>query len=119
MDTISNFIIKLKNASLAGHEEVSVPYSGLKLSIAEVLKKEKFIKGFEQKADRFIVLEEPRLRGVKRISKPSKRIYQKAGEIKGVKSGYGKLIISTSKGVMTGTEAKKKKLGGEVMFEIW
>ena len=119
MDTISNFIIKLKNASNASHEEVSVPYSNLKLSIAEVLKKEGFIRGVEKKSDRVIIMEKPKVKGVNRISKPSKRVYQKAGEIRGVKSGYGALIISTSKGVMTGREAKKMKLGGEPLFSIW
>lgn len=128
MDTISNFIIKVKNAGNAGLDSVSVPASNLKRSIAEVLKKEGFIKGFEEKSEKgkpVIVISlikesrTPRIQGVKRISKPSKRIYKKATEIRSVKNGYGSLILSTSQGIMTGRDAKKAKLGGEALFSIW
>jgi small subunit ribosomal protein S8 len=128
MDTISNFIIKLKNAGNAGQESVTVPFSKLKLAICEVLKKEGFIKSFEEKTEkgRAVVVIElysenriPKIKGVQRISKPSKRVYRKAEELRAVKSGYGALILSTSAGVMTGREAKKAKLGGEALFSIW
>lgn len=128
MDTISNFIIKLKNAGNAGAENVSVPFSKLKLSICEVLKKEGFIENFEEKSEKgrpvisislFSENRVPKIKGVKRISKPSKRVYRKADEIRSVKNGYGSLILSTSSGVMTGREAKKSKLGGEALFQIW
>lgn len=127
MDTISNFIIKIKNAGNAGLEEVHTPHSMLKESIAEVLKKEGFIKNFEVKgsAKKSIVISllsqnrAPKIKGVQRISKPSKRIYKKSSEIRSVKNGYGALIISTSSGVMTGRDAKKQKLGGEALFNIW
>ncbi len=128
MDTISNFIIKLKNAGNAGLENVSVPYSKLKHSIAEVLKKEGYLKSVEQKSEKgrpvlsialFLENRVPKIKGVQRISKPSKRIYKKAEEIRTVKNGYGSLILSTSAGVMTGREAKKQKLGGEALFQIW
>jgi small subunit ribosomal protein S8 len=128
MDTISNFIIKLKNAGNAGAETVSVPFSKLKLSICEVLKKEGFIQSFEEKSEKgksvisialFTENRIPKIKGVKRISKPSKRVYRKAEEIRSVKNGYGALILSTSSGVMTGREAKKSKLGGEALFQIW
>ncbi len=128
MDTISNFIIKLKNAGNAGHESVTVPASKLKLSISEVLKKEGFIKGVEEKTEKgrpilvlslFAENRVPKIKGVQRFSKPSKRVYKKAAEIRGVKNGYGALILSTSQGIMTGREAKKQKLGGEALFSIW
>jgi small subunit ribosomal protein S8 len=128
MDTISNFIIKIKNAGLAGHESVSAPSSKMKKAIAEVLKREGFIKDFEEKANgekkalRISLYSEnrvPKIKGVERLSKPSKRLYKKSSEIRKVKNGYGALIISTSSGVMTGREAKKSKLGGEVLFNIW
>ena len=128
MDTISNFIIKLKNASNAGLEQVSVPFSKLKLSICEVLKKEGYIKSYEEKSEKgkpVISIElislnrEPKIRGVERISRPSKRVYKKFSEIRAVKNGYGALVLSTSHGVMTGRDAKKAKLGGEAMFAIW
>ncbi len=128
MDTIANMIVKLKNAGNAGHTEVSIPYSNLKHSIIEVLKKEKFVKDVEVgtlknkkvlKVSLFIENRVPKIQGVTRVSKPSKRIYKKFSEIRAVKSGYGALIISTSQGVMSGREAKKAKLGGEALFNIW
>jgi small subunit ribosomal protein S8 len=128
MDTISNLIIKLKNAGNAGLSHVSVPSSKLKVSIVEALKKEGFIKDFEEKSEKgkknlvialFSENRTPRINGVKRISKPSKRIYRKASEIRLVKNGYGSLILSTSAGIMTGREARKAKLGGEALFNIW
>ncbi len=128
MDNISNFIIKLKNASNAGHETLVVPASKLKLSITEVLKKEGFIKDFTPKTEKgrpVIVISLlsdnriPKIKGVKRVSKPSKRIYKKAEELYSIKNGYGALIISTSNGVMTGKQAKAAKLGGEALFQIW
>jgi len=128
MDTISNFIIKVKNAGNAGLSSTTAPYSKLKASIAEVLKKEGFIKNFEEKMEKgrkvlvvslFSENRVPKIKGVQRISKPSKRIYKKVNEIRSVKNGYGALILSTSLGVMTGREAKKQKLGGEALFSIW
>ena len=128
MDTISNMIISIKNAGNAGQASTSVPYSKLKQSIAEALKKEGFIKNFEEKSEKgkkvlaielFIENRVPKIKGVKRISKPSKRIYQKASEIRLVKSGYGALIISTPAGVMSGRDARRAKLGGEALFTIW
>jgi small subunit ribosomal protein S8 len=128
-------IIQIKNAGFAGHDRALVPYSKLKQSIAEVLKKEHFIKDFEiksEKGKKMLAIDllfgesrlpagrqVPKIKGVKRLSKPSKRIYQKSSDIRGVKSGYGALILSTSQGVMSGREAKKAKLGGEALFSIW
>src|SRR3989344_2360509 len=128
MDTISNMIIQIKNAGNAGHDRVVVPYSKLKDSIAQVLKKENFVKDVlteTKKGKKMLALELfienriPKIKGVKRISKPSKRIYQKASEIRLVKSGYGALIISTQAGVMSGRDARRAKLGGEALFSIW
>jgi len=137
MDTISNMIIQIKNAGDAGHDRVSVPYSKLKNSIALVLKKEHFIKDFEVKEkparpngrsgggkkvlaiNLFMENRIPKIKGVKRISKPSKRIYKKFSEIRPVKNGYGALILSTSQGIMSGRDARRAKLGGEALFSIW
>ncbi len=128
MDHISNLIIKIKNAGNAGHESVSTSYSKLKHSILEVLKKEGFVKDVEIKTEKgrkvmvITLLSEnrvPRIQGVERISKPSKRIYKKAAEMRPVKNGYGALVVSTSAGVMSGRDAKKNKLGGEALFTIW
>mgnify|MGYP003394459164 CR=1 FL=1 len=128
MDTISNMIIQIKNAGNVGHERVLVPYSKLKYSIAETLKKEGFVKNTETETkkgkkklavDLFIENRVPKIKGVQRISKPSKRIYKKSSEIRAVKNGYGALILSTSAGIMSGREAKKASLGGEALFSIW
>lgn len=128
MDTISNMIIQIKNAGNAGHDRVLLPYSKLKHSIAEVLKKEHFIKDFaaETKKDGKVLAIEllmenriPKIKGVERISKPSRRIYKKVSDIRSVRSGYGALILSTSKGIMSGREAKRSSLGGEALFKIW
>lgn len=128
MDTISNMIIALKNAGNAGRERVSVPYSRLKHSIAEVLKKEGFVKSVEVEtkgAKKSLAIElfsenrVPKIKGVKRISKPSKRVYRRSSEIRPVKNGYGALIVSTSQGVMSGRDARRAKVGGEALFTIW
>ena len=128
MDTISNMIIKIKNAGNSGHLNVSVPYSSLKQSIAETLKKEHFITDLEVKSEKgkkvlsielFMENRVPKIKGVKRVSKPSKRIYKKFSEIRPVKNGYGALILSTSQGIMSGRQAKHSKLGGEALFQIW
>lgn len=128
MDHISNMLISLKNAGNAGKESVLVPHSKVKESIAKVLEKEGFIKSIKQVTkdgrkylgiDLFLENREPRIRDVKRISKLSKRVYKGASELKPVKNGFGMLVISTPKGVMSGREAKKANLGGEVLFSIW
>lgn len=128
MDTISNMIVKMKNAGNAGHEHVSVPYSKLAHSIGEILKKEHFIKNMEAKSEKgkkvlamdlFVENRVPKIKGVERISKPSRRVYKKSSDIRSVKSGYGALILSTSQGIMSGREAKKASLGGEALFKIW
>jgi len=129
MDPITDMLNRIRNAQAVRHQTVEIPFSNLKLKIIQILTKENFIKDFKKikgKGQKIIkiFLEQrngnlPVISGLKRISKPGQRIYKKAKEIKKVKSGYGITIISTSKGIMTGKEAKKKKLGGEVICEIW
>lgn len=135
MDTISDMIVQVKNAGNAGRDRVLVPYSKLKHSIAEVLKRENFIKDVETEAKKGrkilainLIFEgsrlsfgwqAPKIKGVKRISKLSQRIYQKAANIRAVKNGYGALILSTSRGIMSDREARRAKLGGEALFQIW
>ncbi|KKU20474.1 MAG: 30S ribosomal protein S8 [Candidatus Nomurabacteria bacterium GW2011_GWA1_46_11] len=128
MDAISDMIIRIKNAGAAGHDRVSVPYSKLGRSIVEVLKKENFVKSVEtesKKGKKMLAIElfmenrVPKIKGVKRISKPSRRIYKKSSDIRAVKNGYGALVLSTSQGIMSGREAKRASLGGEALFTIW
>lgn len=128
-DPISELIIGIKNAGKAGGVSVKLPHSNLKFAIAEVLKKEGFVKAVSKigKAPKRILEVEiaykgkniPKIKDVVRVSKLSKRIYNGVSDIKAVKGGHGLAILSTSNGIMTDKEAKKAKVGGEVLFKIW
>ncbi len=128
-DSISNLIIHLKNSNSAGLESATITYSKMKLDILKLLEKEGYVGKVKEvgKKDekRFIEVEllyvnkKPAITNVKRISRLSKRAYVKAKEIVPVKNGYGLLVITTPKGVMTGKEAKTQNLGGEILFSIW
>lgn len=127
-DSIADMITRIKNAGDVGKKFAVVPYSKIKLSIAELLVKEGFIKAISKKGkkeNKFIELElmfegnQPKVKGVKRVSKFSRRVYIKSKDIKPQRSFSGKTIITTPKGIMTETDAKKEKLGGEVLFKIW
>jgi small subunit ribosomal protein S8 len=127
MDPISDLIIRIKNASSAKKPAVSLPYSNMKHSIAQVLEKEGYIAAIDKKSksNGTLTLElaykngSPAVTGVKRLSKPSRRMYVGVHDIKPVKRGYGLLVLSTPAGVMTGKEARAKHVGGEILFEIW
>ena len=128
-DTVGDFIVRIKNAGFVKKASVSVPYSALKHAIAEKLKDAGFVKSIEKKGKKVrktldIVLkynEEglPVVNGVKRISKPGRRLYRSVREIMPVRYGHGALILSTPKGILTDSEARKEKVGGEALFEIW
>jgi small subunit ribosomal protein S8 len=124
-DTIADLLTRIRNALRARKDKVSVPYSKGKEAILENLKKKHFINGFEVTKDGThsnleieLNVERPDLE-LNRVSKPGQRIYIKSTEIKKIHGGLGIQIISTSKGVMTGEEAKKMKLGGELICEIY
>jgi small subunit ribosomal protein S8 len=128
MDPISDMIVQIKNASDAKKESVVLPYSKLKLAILDTLLKEGFVKSFGKKgkkAIKFIEValayegDEPKIHEVQRISKSSRRVYQKAKDIRGVKNGFGALILSTPLGIMSDKVARAEKLGGEALFKIW
>lgn len=125
MDTIGDMLIRIKNASLVKKPEVKVVYSKVNLKIAEILKKEGFINDFSASDKKEILIKlkyignKPAITHLKRISKLSRRIYVKKGEVKPVLQGLGIAIISTSQGIMTDKEARKKKIGGELICEVW
>lgn len=128
MDPIADMLTSIRNAQAVLKETVSFPYSEMKFEIAKILKQENFVGEIEKKGrkpKKLITIKlkydnnEPVISGLKRISKPGQRIYTAAGKIRRVKSGYGILIISTSKGLMADKEARKKNLGGEILCEIW
>lgn len=133
MDTISDFFIRIKNAYRVKKDRVVIPFSKMKYQLAEILEKKGFISAIRKKkrikktgyGEVLLDLKlkydhnESPLSDVKLVSKPSRRIYLKKDEIKPVKDGYGILIISTSRGIMTGEEAKKLGLGGQAIAEVW
>jgi len=128
-DPVADFIIQLKNAGAVGKREVSLPFSNLKFAVAEKLKQTGYIVSAEKKGKKVkktleVTLKyneegEHAIHNVKRISKPGRRMYRTVSEITPVHYGQGSLILSTPKGVLTDVEARKEKVGGEAMFEIW
>lgn len=127
-DPISDMIVRLKNASHTGLDQVSMPFSKMKFAIAEVLEKEGFIKAVQKKGkkakktlevDLLYTDDRPMINDVKRVSKFSKRIYKRVQDIRPVRSGTGMLVLSTPKGVLSDRDAKEQNTGGEALFEIW
>ncbi|MBI4155697.1 MAG: 30S ribosomal protein S8 [Candidatus Zambryskibacteria bacterium] len=134
-DPIADMIVRIKNASDSKKESVVFPYSKLKSAILDVLVKHKFIKSFSKKGKKVVKWIEAvllyedgagstgspqaKIQGLSRVSKTSKRIYNKAKNMRRVKSGFGSLILSTPKGIMTDREAKEANVGGEALFKVW
>ena len=128
MDVISDMLNRIKNAQAVGKPTAEIPFSNLKYEIAQLLVKMGFIEGVDKKGKKskrtFEVTlkyqdKTPAILGVKRISKPGQRIYLPSRRIRKVKGGYGMSVVSTSKGLMTEKEARKQRIGGEILFEIW
>jgi len=127
-DPIGDFINRLSNAGKVKKETVEIPYSALKQAVADKLVSFGYLSSVEKHGKKVkktlevgLAYENGRsmIRGVKRISKPGRRMYKGAGEILPVKFGKGKLILSTPKGILSGEEAKKENVGGEELFSIW
>jgi small subunit ribosomal protein S8 len=127
-DPISDMLTRIRNASLAGRQTVSVPHSRLKVALAKILVQEGYLGGMNitgeaPKQEMILVVRYenklPVVTSIKRISKPGRRVYIGKSEIPVVVGGVGIAILSTPAGIMTGTEAKKKGIGGELLCEIW
>lgn len=128
-DPIADMLTRIRNGLRASHEMVDIPNSKLKLNIAKVLKEEGYIKNYKIVSDgrhrliriylRYDDKGSPIIDGLKRVSKPSRRIYKGAEEIPQVLDGYGIHIVSTSKGLMTDKEARKAGVGGELLCSVW
>ncbi len=129
-DTIGDFIVRLTNAGAIKKASVSVPYSAFKMAVAEKLRDMGYVKDVEKKGKKVkktldVVLKydeatgEHKIQGVKRISKPGRRLYKSMKEIMPVRYGHGALVLSTPKGVLSDKEARSQKVGGEALFEIW
>jgi len=127
-DPIADLITRIKTAGDAGKESFSVPYSKLKEAVLVVLEKEGYVGAISKKGKDVVKALEvtlkregtmPRVQGVRRMSKLSKRVYTKAADIRSVRQGHGALILTTSQGIMTDKQARKAKVGGEPLFQIW
>jgi len=126
-DPISDFLTRFKNAARAGNEEFTAPYSKIKADIAEILKQEGYLWKYEVvtgertelKVSPKFIDGRPVLTDLKRVSKPGRRQYVGSQDIPRVLSGLGISNLSTSKGVMSGASAKRQKLGGEILANIW
>lgn len=129
MDTIADFITRIRNAGFAKHEKVDVANSKIKEGIARILKEHGYIKTFRVAQDgkqglmrvylNYDKTGRPAIESIQRVSRPSKRVYVKSSEIPQVRSGYGITILSTNKGVLSGDEATSNNVGGEILLKIW
>jgi small subunit ribosomal protein S8 len=128
-DPVADMLTRIRNANAVRHESLEVPGSRLKREIAEILKREGFIKEVEYVEDnkqgmiriflKYGPNQEKVITGLKRISKPGLRVYAKADEVPRVLSGLGIAIVSTSNGIITDKEARKQSVGGEVLAYVW
>jgi small subunit ribosomal protein S8 len=134
IDPIADMLTRIRNGVMAGHSLVAMPSSKLKVEIAKIMKDEGYLEGFEvveseqlpQKVLRLKIKyvgerreRRPVISGIERVSKPGRRVYTKKQEIPWVLSGIGVAIISTPKGVMTGSRARQLGVGGEILCKVW
>lgn len=128
-DPIADMLTRIRNASMVQHKQVVMPSSKIKASIAKILQEEGFIDGFvvtDEKPQPKLVLRlkytgrgEPVITGLERVSKPGRRVYTGYQTIPWVRAGLGISILSTPKGLMTGRQARRNKLGGEIVCNVW
>ncbi|MCX6714118.1 MAG: 30S ribosomal protein S8 [Candidatus Vogelbacteria bacterium] len=127
-DPIADFLVQLKNAGSAKKEYIVAPFSNVKMEIAKLLEREGYIQNVSQKGKKikkYLYCElvygdkAPKISEFKRVSKTSCRVYVKNHDLKPVKQGFGLAVVSTSRGLMTSQEAKREKIGGELMFNLW
>jgi len=127
-DTIADFLTRIRNASSAKHKSLDVPSSKLKVAIAEILKDQGFIAGYQLRNEgpqptlevklRYYY-GQPVIREIKRVSKPGRRVYAGVAELPRVRNGLGVAIISTPQGVMSDKQARRENVGGEILCTIW
>ena len=128
-DPVADMLTKIRNAAQARHEKVDIPVSKLKLEIVKILKTEGYIKNFKkvQEDNKSVIriflkydeVNAPVIHGLKKISKPGRRVYSGYKDLPRVYNGYGTVIVSTSSGVTTGKKAAEKMVGGELVCTIW
>ena len=128
-DPIADMLTRVRNASNARHATVQMPFSKIKLAIAKIMEEEGYINGFDVQTDgnrRTLRLQlkydserRPVVNGVRRVSRPGLRVYAGMHDIPRILGGLGTVVISTNRGIMTGREARRRHLGGELIAEIW
>ena len=130
-DPIADMLTRIRNANVAMHDEVSMPSSKRKLALAEVLRREGYIASYAEsdntlRPGRTLTIEmkysperDRVIRGLRRISKPGLRIYRKRDEIPRVQGGLGVAVVSTNKGLMSDREARRHRMGGEILCYVW
>jgi len=128
-DPVADLLTRIRNASRAGHEQVEIPGSRLKLEIVKILAAERFVRGYQFIDDgkqgvirvflRYGAKHEPILTQLKRVSKPGLRVYVGAGDVERVLNGMGIAILSTSQGLLPDRECRKRHIGGEVLCQVW
>jgi small subunit ribosomal protein S8 len=128
-DPIADYLTRIRNAIRAGHDEVEIPFSNLKLELSRILKEQGYIKDFSRRPAtvgesinvelKYTEERQPVIFGIERVSRPGRRRYVDHENIPRVQGGTGTAIVSTSSGVMTGHEARAKGVGGEVVAYVW
>jgi len=129
MDTVAEFFTRIRNAGMARHEKVDVPSSNLRVGVARILQESGYIRTFKVARDgkqgimrvylKYNDSGKPVIGSIEKVSRPGRRFYVKSSEIPQVRSGFGLCILSTNRGVMSGDQAIKQNLGGELLCEIW
>ncbi len=129
MDTIGDFCTCIRNAVSAKKEKLDVPNSNMRKRIAGKLQEYGYIRGYRVASDgkqglmriylKYDESQEPAINSIQRVSKPSCRRYVKSSDIRDIRSGYGLTILSTNQGILSGKEARKKRVGGEILCQVW
>lgn len=129
MDTIGQFLTRIRNAGMARHEKVDIPSSNLRVGLAKILEETGYIRSFKVARDgkqgmmrvylKYDDNGRHAITTVERVSRPGRRVYVKSNDIPQVRSGYGVTILSTNKGVMSGEQAKAENRGGELLCQLW
>lgn len=128
-DPIADLLSRIRNAQIAKHDRLDVPMSKLKLEVVKLLKEEGFVKNFREIEGvpvgtlriflRYTQEGVPAISNLERISKPGRRVYRKADEIQPVRNGLGIGIVSTSQGLLTDAQARERRVGGEILCQVW
>lgn len=129
MDTIGEFLTRIRNAGASKHEKLDVPSSNLRMGLAKILQETGYIRSFKTARDgkqgimrvylKYSENGQHVINAVKRVSRPGRRVYVGSTEIPNIRSGYGICILSTNRGIMSSDEARKQNLGGEIICQLW